>query len=43
VARFPYLQDPVRNEHFDVSTIPSKYPATVTAGPAAASTPEVRS
>jgi glycine cleavage system aminomethyltransferase T len=27
VARFPYLIDPVRNEHFDVSTIPSKYPA----------------
>jgi glycine cleavage system aminomethyltransferase T len=26
VARFPYLIDPVRNEHFDVSTIPSKYP-----------------
>jgi glycine cleavage system aminomethyltransferase T len=27
VARFPYLIDPVRNESFDVSTIPSKYPA----------------
>jgi glycine cleavage system aminomethyltransferase T len=27
VARFPYLIDPVRNEHFDVSTVPSKYPA----------------
>jgi glycine cleavage system aminomethyltransferase T len=27
VARYPYLIDPVRNEHFDVSTIPSKYPA----------------
>jgi glycine cleavage system aminomethyltransferase T len=26
VARFPYLIDPVRNEHFDVSTIPSKFP-----------------
>ncbi|GAB3618382.1 aminomethyltransferase family protein [Okibacterium endophyticum] len=26
VARFPYLIDPVRNEHFDVSTIPSTYP-----------------
>lgn len=25
VARFPYLIDPVRNEDFDVSTIPSKY------------------
>jgi glycine cleavage system aminomethyltransferase T len=29
VARFPYLVDPVRNEKFDVSVIPSKYePAT---------------
>jgi glycine cleavage system aminomethyltransferase T len=27
VARFPYLVDPVRNEHYDVSTIPSKFPA----------------
>jgi glycine cleavage system aminomethyltransferase T len=27
VARFPYLIDPVRNEYFDVSTIPSKFPA----------------
>lgn len=27
VTRFPYLVDPVRNEHFDVSTIPSRYPA----------------
>ena len=27
VSRFPYLIDPVRNENFDVSTIPSRYPA----------------
>lgn len=27
VARFPYLVDPIRNEKFDVSTIPSRYPA----------------
>jgi glycine cleavage system aminomethyltransferase T len=27
VARFPYLIDPVRNENYDVSTIPSRYPA----------------
>lgn len=26
VARFPYLVEPVRNERFDVSTIPSNYP-----------------
>jgi glycine cleavage system aminomethyltransferase T len=26
VARFPYLIDPVRNEVFDVSTVPSNYP-----------------
>ncbi|XVQ06433.1 hypothetical protein ACQP1W_27660 [Spirillospora sp. CA-255316] len=26
VARFAYLIDPVRNERFDVSTIPSRYP-----------------
>jgi hypothetical protein len=27
VARFPYLVDPIRNEKFDVATIPSRYPA----------------
>jgi glycine cleavage system aminomethyltransferase T len=27
VARFPYLIDPVRNEKFDLSTIPSRFPA----------------
>lgn len=27
VARFPYLVDPVRNERFDVSAIPSRFPA----------------
>jgi len=27
VARYPYLIDPPRNEVFDVSTIPSRYPA----------------
>ncbi|WP_220187075.1 hypothetical protein [Pseudonocardia pini] len=27
VARFPYLVDPIRNERFDVSTIPSRFPA----------------
>ncbi|MEU9448978.1 hypothetical protein [Streptomyces sp. NPDC048277] len=27
VARFPYLVDPVRNERFDVSGIPSRFPA----------------
>jgi vanillate/3-O-methylgallate O-demethylase len=26
VARYPYLIDPVRNENYDVSTIPSRYP-----------------
>jgi hypothetical protein len=25
VARFPYLIDPVRNEKFDVSTIPAPF------------------
>lgn len=35
VARFPYLIDPVRNEKFDVSTIPSKFAARADADPTA--------
>jgi hypothetical protein len=27
VERYPYLIDPPRNEVFDVSTIPSRFPA----------------